>query len=153
MSLNNIIEAIKSCRNVKFTSKLYLEVLNRLAYKYNSELLDHHLIKVDKVAIGHKKFLRIKGARTVFKTNTINTAFNIRNLLHASGYKNSKVKVRDGHYIVIAEAPDNIILSSYIIERLKVEDEKSIKLIISFLNDMFLRNLKRIKMLLKNTKF
>lgn len=153
MTLNKVIEAIKSHRDIKLTNKLYLEILNRIADRYNSELLDHYLIKIDMVTIGWEEFIRIKGARIIFKTNVVHTAFNIRNLLHTSGYKNSRVKVGDEGYIVIAEAPDNIILSKDIIGKLQVGDKNSNKLIISFLNEMFLRNLKRIKLLLKNTKF
>ncbi len=153
MTVEKIIDAITSQRETKYSNKLYTGVLEKIARRYSSELIDNYLIKIDRVYLGKNNFIRIRGSKAVFKTWNIETAFKIRNLLHSSGYKNSKVKPRGDYYLVIAEAPDNILLSNYFIDKLRKGDEYFIRLISKFLKDIFLRNIKRIKLLLKNTKF
>ncbi len=153
MTVEKIIEAITSQRETKYSNKLYTGILEKIARRYSSELIDHYLIKIDRVYLGKNDFIRIRGSKAVFKTGSIETAFKIRNLMHSSGYKNSRVKLNGDYYIVISEAPDNIILSNYFIDKLRMGDEYFIRLISKFLKDVFLRNIKRIKLLLKNTKF
>jgi len=153
MTVERIINAITLEREAKYSSKLFSKVLRRISDRYSSDLVEHYLVRIEKIYFEDKEFIRIRGSKAVFKTDRIETAFKIRNLLHSSGYKNSKVEARDSEFTVVAEAPDNIILSKYFIEKLREGDEYFVRLVSKFLKEIFLRNLKRIKLLLKNTKF
>ncbi len=153
MTVEKLIDAIISERAVRYSSKLYTRLLENIANRYSSELVEHYLVMIDRVSFEDRNFIRVRGSRAVFKTGDVETAFKLRNLLHSSGYKNSKIEPLEDHFLVVAEAPDNIILSKHFIEKLREGDEYFIRLISKFLKDVFLRNVKRIKLLLKNTKF
>lgn len=153
MTFKKLIDAVMSERESRYSSKLYTRLLKEIANRYASELVEYYLVRIDRMAFGDKNFVRVRGSRVIFKTKDVEKAFKLRNLLHSSGYKNSRVRPLEDQFQVVAEAPDNIILSKYFIEKLREGDEYYLRLILKFLKDLFLRNIKRIKLLLKNTKF
>ncbi len=116
----------------------------RISRILGSEVVEVRGIRTDGAEIG-KEWTRWGGARIVYRAKDIHSAKRLRDLHHASGFKYSRIVPDKEGYLVICETTENITLPQEILH-----DKPRIRIIKILL---FLRTVKRLKMLLRNTKF
>ena len=116
----------------------------RISRIHGSKVVEVMGIRTEQAEIGGE-WTRWGGARIVYRTEDIQSAKRLRDLHQASGFKYSRIVPEREGYLVICETTENITLPQRV-----WHDKPGIRIIKILL---FLRTVKRLKMLLRNTKF
>lgn len=120
------------------------QAAERISRHYGAEVVEAVGIRRDPSEIG-EGWVKMGGARIVYRTPDIETAKKIRDLHHSSGFKYSRIVPGEKDYQVICETTENMTIPGG-----ALPNNPGIRIIRILL---FLRTMKRLKMLLRNTKF
>ncbi len=123
--------------------KLSAENISR---RYNVEAIEYRGLDISHTSIP-PNWVKISGPRVKYITNDLKLAKIVRDLHHVSGFKYSRILPNRETYIIDCRTTDQITIKD--LNRLGEKGYILTRILIL----IYLRSLKRLKMLLKNTKF